>query len=115
MERGPTCVSFVGPAVIMTAMTLLYTDPLFLQHDTGRHPENADRLLGPGEKMVSFVCTDSQLPVRDELRGYSGKLLYRVRVRTGLAAIAGRMRSTTAVVGVEFDKNDIKDIPPPPG
>ena len=26
------------------AMTLLYTDPLFLKHDTGRHPETADRL-----------------------------------------------------------------------
>lgn len=25
-------------------MTLLYTDPLFLQHNTGRHPECADRL-----------------------------------------------------------------------
>ncbi len=25
-------------------MTLLYTDPLFLKHDTGRHPEKADRL-----------------------------------------------------------------------
>jgi acetoin utilization deacetylase AcuC-like enzyme len=27
-----------------TAMTLLYSDPLFLKHDTGRHPETADRL-----------------------------------------------------------------------
>ena len=28
-----------------TAMTLLYRDPLFLKHDTGRgHPETADRL-----------------------------------------------------------------------
>src|SRR5260370_28660310 len=26
------------------AMTLLYTDPFFLKHDTGRHPETADRL-----------------------------------------------------------------------
>src|SRR5262249_14845837 len=26
------------------AMTLLYTDPLFLQHDTGRHVEIPDRL-----------------------------------------------------------------------
>src|SRR5437899_5917701 len=26
------------------AMTLLYTDPLFLTHETGRHPETADRL-----------------------------------------------------------------------
>ena len=25
-------------------MTLLYTDPLFLKHDTSRHPETADRL-----------------------------------------------------------------------
>ena len=25
-------------------MTLLYTDPCFLEHDTGRHPENANRL-----------------------------------------------------------------------
>src|SRR5436305_6718849 len=25
-------------------MTLLFTDPLFLEHDTGRHPETADRL-----------------------------------------------------------------------
>ena len=25
------------------AMTLLYTDPLFLKHDTGQHPERADR------------------------------------------------------------------------
>ncbi len=25
-------------------MTLLYSDPLFLEHDTGRHPERADRL-----------------------------------------------------------------------
>src|SRR5439155_10063406 len=25
-------------------MSLLYTDPLFLKHDTGRHPETADRL-----------------------------------------------------------------------
>jgi acetoin utilization deacetylase AcuC-like enzyme len=26
-------------------MTLLYYDPLFLQHDTGNHPENAGRLI----------------------------------------------------------------------
>src|SRR5260370_22502133 len=25
-------------------MTLLYTDPIFLEHNTGRHPENAGRL-----------------------------------------------------------------------
>src|SRR5262249_53383511 len=26
------------------AMTLLFTDPTYLKHDTGRHPETADRL-----------------------------------------------------------------------
>src|SRR5260370_39573136 len=29
---------------VSTRMTLLYTDPLFLKHDTGRHSETADRL-----------------------------------------------------------------------
>jgi acetoin utilization deacetylase AcuC-like enzyme len=28
----------------VTVMTLLYSDPLFLKHDTGRHPERAERL-----------------------------------------------------------------------
>ncbi|HKI37083.1 MAG TPA: histone deacetylase [Gemmataceae bacterium] len=34
-DRGPEA---------LPVMTLLYTDPLFLRHDTGRHPECADRL-----------------------------------------------------------------------
>ncbi len=33
-----------GASTDEVAMTLLYTDPLFLEHDTGRHPETADRL-----------------------------------------------------------------------
>jgi acetoin utilization deacetylase AcuC-like enzyme len=32
-------------------MTLLYTDPLFLEHDTGRHPECADRLRAIGARL----------------------------------------------------------------
>ncbi len=32
-------------------MTLLYTDPLFLKHDTGRHPETADRLRAIGARL----------------------------------------------------------------
>jgi acetoin utilization deacetylase AcuC-like enzyme len=42
-------------------MTLLYTDPLFLKHDTGRHVETADRLrsiLGRLEKAgLTKKCT----------------------------------------------------------
>ena len=32
-------------------MTLLYTDPLFLQHETGPHPETADRLRAVTERL----------------------------------------------------------------
>ena len=33
-------------------MTLLYTDPLFLKHDTGQHPEKADRLRAITERLA---------------------------------------------------------------
>jgi len=32
-------------------MTLLYTDPVFLEHDTGAHPENAGRLRAIAERL----------------------------------------------------------------
>jgi len=32
-------------------MTLLYTDPLFLKHDTGKHPESADRLRSISKRL----------------------------------------------------------------
>src|SRR4051794_598336 len=40
-------------------MTLLYQDARFLQHDTGRHPENFQRLVAIHERL-----TDSGLPER---------------------------------------------------
>jgi len=33
-------------------MTLLFTDPLFLKHDTGRHPEKADRLRSVSARLM---------------------------------------------------------------
>ena len=42
-------------------MTLLYYDPIFLEHDTGSHPENAGRLLSVLERLEiespEFSCT----------------------------------------------------------
>ncbi len=42
-------------------MTLLYYDPIFLQHDTGSHPENAERLRTVLERLgnhgVDAKCT----------------------------------------------------------
>jgi acetoin utilization deacetylase AcuC-like enzyme len=32
-------------------MTILYTDPLFLKHDTGHHPETAERLRAIGRRL----------------------------------------------------------------
>jgi acetoin utilization deacetylase AcuC-like enzyme len=40
-------------------MTLLYTDPLFLQHDTGRHPEQPARL-----RSISARLDHAGLPAR---------------------------------------------------
>jgi acetoin utilization deacetylase AcuC-like enzyme len=40
-------------------MTLLYTDPLFLKHDTGRHPETADRL-----RSISARLNQAGLPAK---------------------------------------------------
>jgi acetoin utilization deacetylase AcuC-like enzyme len=40
-------------------MTLLYTDPLFLQHDTGPHPETADRL-----RAIAARLAKTDLPAR---------------------------------------------------
>jgi acetoin utilization deacetylase AcuC-like enzyme len=40
-------------------MTLLYTDPLFLQHDTGPHPETADRL-----RAITARLAKTDLPSR---------------------------------------------------
>jgi acetoin utilization deacetylase AcuC-like enzyme len=40
-------------------MTILYTDPLFLQHDTGRHVETADRL-----RAITARLEQAGLPAR---------------------------------------------------
>jgi len=39
-------------------MTLLYYDPVFQEHKTGRHPENPDRLL-PTVRHLNFVALDA--------------------------------------------------------
>lgn len=39
-------------------MTLFYYDPIFMEHDTGDHPENPGRLL-PVVRYLNFVALDS--------------------------------------------------------
>ena len=37
-------------------MTLLYSESCFLQHETGHHPENADRVRLAARMLVDFDC-----------------------------------------------------------
>jgi acetoin utilization deacetylase AcuC-like enzyme len=55
-------------------MTLFYYDPVFLDHDTGPHPENAGRLRAVLERLnesdADAACTKPEWPVatRDQLQ-----------------------------------------------
>jgi hypothetical protein len=80
--------------------------------------QDYDTLLGPGETMTTFVCTDPDAPgspVARLLAGYRGTLLYRVRLRRGLIPFRGKEVSATAVIGVEFTGADVEVKPTPPG
>ncbi|MFT5095533.1 MAG: acetoin utilization deacetylase AcuC-like enzyme [Porticoccaceae bacterium] len=89
-------------------MALLYTDPIFLQHETGKHPESADRL-----RSVTAHLEAAKLPARFE----SGKIvpatieqLARVhspshveRVREFAEQGGGRIEADTVVSRKSFD------------
>lgn len=89
-------------------MALLYTDPIFLQHETGRHPESAERL-----RSVTAHLDAVKLPARFE----AGKIvpatieqLARVhsaghieRVREFAEQGGGRIEADTVVSRKSFD------------
>ncbi len=67
-------------------MTLLYTDPLFLRHDTGHHPERADRLRSISARLeragLAGRCTaGSYAPLTEEAvtEVHSPEVLARVK------------------------------------
>ncbi|MBI1311267.1 histone deacetylase [bacterium] len=89
-------------------MPLLYSDPLFLEHDTGKHPECADRLRAITTKLVdSKLVTrfDAGMPraaTRDELlRVHSAGHLD--RVEKFAKAGGGRIEADTVVSRKSFD------------
>jgi hypothetical protein len=68
-----------------------------------------DRELKPGEEVNTFVCTDCEDPVKQAVESASGPMLWRVQVRRGLVEIPGKGEySATAVIGVEFTKEEVK-------
>jgi hypothetical protein len=70
--------------------------------------QNYDRVLSPGEKMETFVCTNPDNHVGAALAGYRGQVVYRVRFRRGLVPLLhGGEASATAVIGVVFSPQDV--------
>jgi len=70
--------------------------------------EHDNQILKPGEERTSIICTDpSNREILQTLRSYQGPLVWRVHLRRGLVQVGEREVSTTAVVGVVFDKKDI--------
>src|SRR5262249_29187901 len=63
--------------------------------------------LQPGQELSTVVCTDPEVDIAADLAKAS-TLLWRVQGRRGLVEYKDREYSTTAVVGVEFTKQDIQ-------
>jgi hypothetical protein len=75
-----------------------------------KEQEGKGTLLHPGQEMDTFVSTDGRDPRLDEeLKTYSGPMMYRVHFRRGSAHKSnGKLINATAVVGVTFTTSDIK-------
>jgi acetoin utilization deacetylase AcuC-like enzyme len=83
-------------------MTLLYTDPLFLRHDTGQHPENAGRLRSVTTRLAAAGLVDRCAP--GTYRPLAEAEVMRVhrpgvvaRVREAVEAGGGRLDPDTVV------------------
>jgi hypothetical protein len=69
--------------------------------------QDQDTELKPGEEMTTFLCTDPEDHVPAALKKAKGPFLWRVQVRRGLVKVGSKEISATAVVGVEFNKQDV--------
>lgn len=69
--------------------------------------EQDNKVLGPGEEIKTAVLTDPVDLVPNALRNQRGKMLWRVQLRRGIVHYKDRDFSTSAVIGVLFDKEDI--------
>ncbi len=121
-------------------MTLLYTDPLFLQHDTGHHPETADRLRSVTARLEKAglikKCTPgTYTPLTEETvrKLHDAKQVQRVKqiaehgggridadtvvskesFRVGLAAAGACVAAVDAVLKGEKETNALCLVRPP--
>jgi hypothetical protein len=71
--------------------------------------EEHDKELCPGESMTTVFFTDPKDDVTNFLSSYRGKLVWRLHLRRGVVTVKDDKNvSTTGVIGVEFNKDDIK-------
>ncbi len=89
-------------------MTLLYTDPLFLSHDTGKHPERAERLRAITarlEKMgLAKQCTPGAYePLGEEAVAKLHDPRQIMQVKQLCQHGGGRLDADTPVSPVSFD------------
>lgn len=73
--------------------------------------QNINKELKPGEEWTTFICTDpSDKDAVKTLRSMkkTNKLLWRVLVRRGAVWVEDSWKSATAVIGVEFSPDQIK-------
>ena len=89
-------------------MTILYTDPCFLDHDTGSHPERAERLRQVSARLESTGLVEEC--GRPAWRAVSDARLTRVhsaeycqRVRRFAEAGGGRIETDTVVSSASYD------------
>ena len=83
-------------------MTLLYTDPIFLEHDTGNHPERAERLRAITAQLrrtgLDARCTQPKWePATDEQLGRVHDADYIAEVAAFAARGGGRIEEDTVV------------------
>jgi hypothetical protein len=88
-------------------------------HAAGSHEyiegqEEASKILQPGESSKTVIFTlgigdrpDPGQTIGSALKAHRGPLLWRVHLRRGIVNYKERDYSTTAVIGVEFNKEDI--------
>lgn len=66
--------------------------------------------LKPGESREYVVFTDSSPRAVRSVREANGPLLWRVQVRHGRIDFNGKDVPVTAIIGVEFQKSDVKEL-----
>jgi DNA-directed RNA polymerase subunit RPC12/RpoP len=121
--RDKTDPESVMPYTFVTVNGIRYTGPFprNLKGNTVRSNDNLrldfvegqegdSKILAPGETSSTVIVTEPKDQVPSMLRSHKGKLLWRVQLRRGLVKVGDKDVSATAIIGVEFDKDQIQKV-----